>query len=282
MRQETLQEKLYHDMLPKEFRKSAMVTFGYQDNLRIIQKHLETFYGWRANWSQCIDLYFQSKEYQNFCHTVKRCDDIPIITSDSLYSMIKQDEDYQEKIKEFLQLNQTIKGLSDFSSLDIIYRAAEMLGISPNQDSAGLFSWIISREGLSYKEKQEIHHRISDDIRVFTVLIDLFATLLVPGMQLTFPHIGTAMTQQKTKYFYRGENSFYGFSKPGIFRFSSRRTSVQKIIDKLILDEACFFLDKFDAVQKWSPSSVNYHALAQHYGIYGNQRLLHLDLFYEP
>lgn len=42
---------------------------------------------------------------------------------------------------------------------------------------------------------------------------------------------------------------------------------MQKLVDLLILDEACFFLDQFDAVQKWSPSCVNYHALAQHYGI---------------
>ncbi len=42
---------------------------------------------------------------------------------------------------------------------------------------------------------------------------------------------------------------------------------MQKLADLLILDEACFFLDQFDAVQKWSPSCVNYHALAQHYGI---------------
>lgn len=35
----------------------------------------------------------------------------------------------------------------------------------------------------------------------------------------------------------------------------------------MILDEACFFLDNFDAIKYWSPSAVNYLALAQHYGI---------------
>ena len=56
MRQETFQEKSYHDMLPSDLKSTAHVTFGYQDYLRIIQEHLQTFYGHRADWSQCVDM----------------------------------------------------------------------------------------------------------------------------------------------------------------------------------------------------------------------------------
>ena len=66
MRQETFQEKLYHNMLPPDIESNAHVTFGYQDNLRIIQKHLQTFYDHRADWSQCVDAYFRSAVYQDF------------------------------------------------------------------------------------------------------------------------------------------------------------------------------------------------------------------------
>ena len=267
MRQETFQEKSYHDMLPSDLKSTAHVTFGYQDYLRIIQKHLQTFYGNRADWSQCVDMYFRSPVYQDFCHNAKQCEDIPIITAEQLYKMIQENEDYQTNIENFLQLNQIIKDSGAYANANDIYRAAAMLGILPDQETPGLFSWLIQREGLSDKEKQEIRDKISGNIRLFALIIDLLSTLFVPGMQLTFPYVGTVMTQQKRRHFYRGENSFYGSSKPGMFRSDNRISSIQKLVDLLILDEACFFLDQFDAVQKWSPSCVNYHALAQHYGI---------------
>lgn len=267
MRQETFQEKSYHDILPPALESNAHVTFGYQDYLRIIQNHLQTFYGHRANWSHCVDAYFSSAAYQCFCHSAKRCEDMPVITVEQLYTMIQEDEDYRTNIKSFLQLNQKIKDAGTCANANDIYQAAEMLGISPGQEAPGLFYWLILRDGLSGEETQAIRDKISGNIGLFALIIDLFSTLFVPGMQLTFPHIGTAMTQQRSRYFYRGENSFYGSSKPGIFRSANRISPMKKLADLLILNEACFFLDQFEAVQKWNPSSVNYHALAQHYGI---------------
>lgn len=49
MRRETLQEKLFHDMLPPPFAAISKVTFSYQNALRIVQNHLKTFYGDRVD-----------------------------------------------------------------------------------------------------------------------------------------------------------------------------------------------------------------------------------------
>ena len=54
----------------------------------------KTFYGHRADWSQCVDMYFHSPVYQDFCHNAKQCEDIPIITAEQLYKMIQENEDY--------------------------------------------------------------------------------------------------------------------------------------------------------------------------------------------
>lgn len=267
MHRETRQEKAFHDRLPPEFKTSAQVTFGYQHSSRIIQEHLQTFFDKRADWTQCINAYFQSDKYQRYCHKPQKCEDIPIITPDQLYTMIQEDEDYQADIANFLQLNQTIIAADTGANVDDLSRAAMMLGISPDQETTGLFEWIISRKGLSDEERKDIRHKISSNIQLFSMVISLFSTLFVPGMQLTFPHIGTAMTQQKSRYFYRGENAYYGSSKPSIYRLTDQISPLQKLINQLILDEACFFLDQFDAIQKWQPSTINYLALAQHYGI---------------
>ena len=54
MRPETAQEKEFHNLLPPDLRERSHVTFGYQENLRIIQSHLQKFYGQRADWLQCV------------------------------------------------------------------------------------------------------------------------------------------------------------------------------------------------------------------------------------
>ena len=119
MHQETFQEKSYHDMLPSDLKSTAHVTFGYQDYLRIIQEHLQTFYGHRADWSQCVDMYFHSPVYQDFCHNAKQCEDIPIITAEQLYKMIQENEDYQTNIENFLQLNQIIKDSGAYANANL-------------------------------------------------------------------------------------------------------------------------------------------------------------------
>ncbi|HHW94653.1 MAG TPA: hypothetical protein GX736_01835 [Mogibacterium sp.] len=247
MRKETFQEKLFHDMLPLGFRDNVHVTFGYQDNLRIIREHLQTFYGCRVDWIQCIDAYFNSNVYNHLCHNAKHCEDIPIITAEELHIMIQEDENYQSDIESFLQLNQMIKDAGTSVNAEDVFRAAEMLGISlgisSNQETLGLFRWLISHESLSDVEKQDIRGKIFDNIDLFVLIIDMFLTLLVPGMQLTFPIIGTAMTQGKSQFFYRGENTFYGSSKPGIYRLVSKVSPMKKLTNLFILNEACHFLD---------------------------------------
>lgn len=197
MRQETPQEKAYHDMLSPDLGANAHVSFGHQENLRIIQTHLQTFYGQRADWSQCLKAYFQSRSHQaSFCNS-KCCEDIPDISVEQLYAMIQEGERYQDDVERFLRLNQQIKDAGTCANIGDIYQAAAILGILPDQKTSGLFSYVVSLDGISSEEIRNIKKNISENIELFVLIIDLFSTLFVPGIQLTFPHIGTAMTQQR-------------------------------------------------------------------------------------
>lgn len=267
MRRETLQEKIHHDMLPPKLAAIAQVSLSYQDILRAVQENLRSFYGDRADWEKGIESYFHSAEYQDNCHYVKTCEDIPIVTTEQLRRMIQEDERYQVRVKEFLNFQQTIKGDRQSVALDDLYHAAELLGINPKQKSIGLYNWIISRNGMSTEEGNTIREKISNNKAPFYIVVEMLSTLFMPGMQLTFPHIGTAMTQPRSKYYYRGESAYYGESKPGIYRCFNSSSPIQRLVDYLALDEAFSFLDKFDAVMYWGASSINYGGLAQHYGI---------------
>ena len=267
MRRETVQEKSFHDMLPPLFAAIAQVSFSYQDMLRVAQENLKTFYGDRADWEKCIESYFHSAEYHGNCHYVSTCEDIPIVTTGQLHRMIQEDEQYQARVNEFLDFQQVIAADRQSVALDDLYHAAGLLGIHPEQKSKGLYNWIVSRDGMSSEEEITIKDKVSNNKASLSIFIESLSTLFMPGMQLTFPHIGTAMTQPRSKYYYRGESAYYGESKPGIYRYASNISPIQEIVDQFALDEACFFLDKFDAVRHWDVSGVNYYGLAQHYGI---------------
>lgn len=267
MRRETLQEKMHHDMLPPKLAAITQVSLSYQETLRIAQDHLQTIYGDRADWKKCIERYFHSAEYRDNCHYVNTCTDIPIVTTEQLRSMIQEDEQYQIRAKEFLNFHQTIEADRQSAALDDLYHAAELLGIHPEQKSMGLYNWIISRDGMSNEEVNTIKEKISNNKVLFCVVAEMLSTLFMPGIQLTFPIIGTAMTQPKSRYYYRGESAYYGESKPGIYRHLNSSSPIQQFVNKLALNEACSFLDNFDAVRHWSASCINYIALAQHYGI---------------
>lgn len=264
---ETSLEKKFHDLLSRSTDAKFRVTFGYQQSLHVIQNHLQTFYGKRADWKQCLSSYFHSDTYKGFCHDASCCEEIPILSNDELYQMVQDDQDFQANINRFLQLNQKIKDAGEHPDSSDIYQAAEILGILPEQKTPGLYSWLILRDHFSEEEKEAAWQKIAGDLRLMALIVDLFSTLFMPGMQLTFPPVGTAMTQQKNRFFYRGENAFYASSRPGLFRLYEKRSAGQRTADQLLLNEACFFLDQFDAVKRWGVSNVNYLALAQHYGV---------------
>lgn len=266
---ETIHEMNFHDMLSSYVGENVHVTLGYQDYLRIIQDHLQSLYGERANWKKCVEQYFSSAEYQKHCHMVGHYEEIPILTREQIEKMIQEDEEYHRLTEEFLHLTTDIRNKHPSLECDSLFRAAEMIGILPEQKRDGLYRWIISREGLSNTQEQKITENLRQSLTTLFLTEDVLSTLFVPGLQLSFPNVGTAMTQQKGKYYYRGENAYYGSSKPGFFRQRKSETfpGAAMLADYLILNEACFFLEQFDAVKHWGPSAPNYLALAQHYGI---------------
>lgn len=87
----TIKEKILQE-LPANIRKNANVTMSYQTYLQLINSHLKTIYGEYADWTKCIDYYFNSQEYKTNCHQVEKCEDIPIIDRDSLNKMLNEEE----------------------------------------------------------------------------------------------------------------------------------------------------------------------------------------------
>lgn len=252
----TIKEEMLQS-LPESIMKKATVTMSYQTYLKGVNDHLKTIYGEYANWSKCIDKYFASNQYSENCHYAQKCDDIPLLKQDDIEKMLREEAHYTEKVEELLTK-------TEFS------KRANLLGIIPDISTDSLYEWLIDKSYLKSLEYSSIKKKYEDNPNLIYIIEDALSTLFTPGFILEFPLVGGVMTQQKGKYYFRGENAFYGSSRSSFFRLKrDERTSetVQHLIDVLRLYECWNFLDKFDAVKHWGNSSINYIALAQHYGL---------------
>lgn len=264
---ETAQEQAYHKLLSSDQKDKIYVTYQYKVYVQLIQRNLEHFYKNRVDWNQCIQQYFHSSEYQKQCHLPKSCEEIPLITTDDIRQMIAEDEQFHARRDAVLTLSQKIFESTPHENLQELYHAASLLGIFPSQSNDSLYHWLVLRDGMTAEEQEFIETSMRSDPGRLADILRLFHSVLMPGAMLTFPLIGTTLTQTKSQYFYRGENAYYGSSKPSIYRFGNENDPIIRKTRWLTISEAGFFLNQFDAVKHWSVSGVNYLALAQHYGV---------------
>lgn len=267
---ETPQSKAFRETLPEDLRNIAQVSFSYQKLLQITNSHLKTIYGKRADLTKCLDAYFASSEYRENCHFVKRCPDLPLIGKDDIEDMLYEEEKYSAQVNMLLRCHQEISSASlHVNKYNYIYQVASILGVLPDQNNDSLYRWIIQKDGITQQEQKQLYQRIRENGNIFSLITDVLTKMFTPGYLLEFPHVGCVMTQQKGKYYYRGENAFYRSSKASLYRAARdyrRPAAFNRLVDLLRLYECCNFLDQFDAVKYWHYSSINYMALAQHYG----------------
>ena len=254
----TIKEEILQG-LPASVRNNANVTMSYQTYLQLIKKKKKTIYGEYADWTKCIEHYLESQEYKMNCHYVKRCEDIPIIDRNGLNRMLNEETKYLSKIRQLL-------GKGKECSVN----KANILGIQPKVDTEGMFKWIINKAYVKTNQYEQIKKKFEENLNLVYMITDIMSSLFVNGFVLEFPPVGGVMTQQKGQYYYRGENAFYGSSKPSLYRKKKDDRLpkyLQEFITVLRRDECWNFLDNFDAVKHWNASSINYLALSQHYGL---------------
>lgn len=264
------QERKIWCSLPEEIRKHTQVTNDYQHRLGIVQKHLKTLYGERADWKKCLDRYYTDAQYNDECHKIDDLRTVPELSADDIKAMIQQEEHDTELIDELKSLIQLVSHVGNkVPSTPEIYRAAEILGILPNSAN-GLNKWMVNFDDLSKEEIEAFNLKTRNSSGLMSIAIGALADYYVDGFVVSYPSEGTVLTQGKRRYYYRGENAYYASSKASIARSIDEK--LPEHISQMLLDlrfnEGCLFLDNFDAVIRWPVTdSVNYPALAQHYGL---------------
>lgn len=248
--------------LPKELQDVAEVSFSYQLSWKIVSGHLKTLYGKYADPQYCLDAYYSSSEYRGNKQIIRRCPDIPLITMDNIQAMLDEEAQYTRTVRKLLSI------FEEKDSDKRTNKLAELLGLFPNKDPNALFRYLIAKDNIPEKDVPLIIDRINANRNLLWVITDMLSKTFISGYLLQFPAAGDVMTQQKSRYYYRGEHAYFRTSKASKYRQSDtdKPESIQAFIDRLRLYQCWETLDCLDAVLHWGFSAPNYMALAQHYG----------------
>lgn len=264
---ETWHEHYLRLLLPDELRKTCSVSLSIQRFLGMVEAHLLTIYGERADWKKNLEKFYHSEMFCSQYRIVENVDSIPELSIDDIKAWIAVEERFSSTILRLIDLLPAIE--NEIPSGDAIQEAGSLLGLlGPNPDA--IYHWIVDWDGVSEKDIKSIEERILAHSAEFRIIISTLIKLCINGKLLTYPVLETVMTQQKTRYFYRGENAYYGSCKPSAFRWADKSKPewlVQRV-NALRRNEGCEFLDNFIATFAWPYSSTNHYALCQHYGLY--------------
>ena len=225
----TQQEKAFWNLLPEELQQISTVTMSYQNSWAMINKHLRTIYGDRADWKKGISAYQKR-------HIVRKCEDMSLVTTDEIRNMLAEDEKDRVTSAKLVEMLPLISSKDREAAGKATLEAAKLLGILPDSRE-GLFTWIVNKEGMTEKEQLDLEQKIRQEMALLNIIVKAMIDSYVPGIQLTYPIIGTVMTQPKTRYYYRGENAFYGQSRPSAYRNMDPKLpfQVQEIVNLMTL-----------------------------------------------
>lgn len=274
-------EKNYHRIISKDIDGMGIpcmgVTCDYRYRLQHINNYLRKIYGDElANWNVSIGKYLSlMKQDPTYC-SVNAVDDIPLITDDIIFQIINYDA-LTERLA--LEAKACVEKWKNDNDIIALINACDIFGIFPRlqEDPARpqlnhfLVDWPISLEKLI-----DLQKKVLSDPQKVTVLgmaADLLSMAYNDQYYATFPFVGTMLTQPKKISYYRGENAYYGSSRPSLYRSEFIRSlplDVQQAVRKMKYDECGIrIFDKLKATVDWTNqiSDCNYLAFMQHHGL---------------
>lgn len=264
----TVHERYVSDLLKQSDIPVLGATYSYKKQLEIVQSHLRTMYGNMADWNYNLELYLNSEERQYATIFAERVSDTLEIPIQALEMAIKCEDDNN------LLLNTVYEEFDNWNrthNINSLCKSAEILGVLPLVDDGKRVNEYYVIYPVDVNDRKLLReHILKEYLNILIIVVQLLVTMYKDGNLLSYPFVGTMITQARGRMFWRGENAYYGSSKPSILRTNNGiPPKIAEIITKLKYDECGFFLDRIDAVRNWNCryGNVNYMALMQHYGL---------------
>ena len=230
-------------------------------------------YGERGRYENSLRRYMQSDEWIASCRDVKSIDQVPALTMDVIKQQIQWEAKMREKalaLQSFVQNHSGALKEDDFCML-----AAEMgLAPSPCPWVETLFPHVVDLWVSSEEEGQDIQKRVEDRKGQIAMIGNLMMDYLSDRQVVTYRQPGTNesrtfLSQGYVRNFFRGENAFYGQSRPSLYRGISanpQKAFLQRLTGLLKMSEFSLWINQLRCAHD-SGVDPFHGAIAQHYGI---------------
>lgn len=260
----------FYKSLPEDLRElQPNLSIDYYKYLSYIHDYIAKIYGSeKSNWEMILKNYHSNSPSNKRINSI---DDIPELSIEQIEKMLSEQDKTCNEMNNCITLyNSSAKKSNEKELKEVILEVADILGVSPTSKN-GFFEHLFDRQYSSKQEYEKIYCNYMANLTTVYLFENLLCQLLTNHFVFTFPYIGSTITQQRNKYFYRGENAYFGSSRPGIYRQPTTMSPQDtELITKLKYNEAGLFLDNFDAIRLWNKCDINYMALWQHYGLKTN------------
>lgn len=249
------------EQFSSDFGSNIDVNLDYHSYVGIIQSHLKSLFGERADWNHNLKRYYSSSEYKAQCHIARNIDVIPEMSFDEIRTQLEAEEKYNRLVDRVMELYESVITSNDCSHDEYITAIKEVeniIGLNPFYKGPTICHWMIDFDDFTESDVTRYKEALSKGA-LSTIIAKILCNEYIPGMQMDYPGAGITMLQRKSKCFYRGENAYYGKSQPSAYRHTDRKLNdtLQQNVDDLRCYEAAWMFLELDAVKHWGYSTPN-------------------------
>lgn len=245
--------------------------FSFSDCLEIVFRHLKAVYGERGDLDYNLERYWNSEMFHSACRVPKSLNDIPEATIDDLHALCDRENTFKLRSESLIeQFDKFCREGKD--TTEVLLELGGYFGICPgNVDwSETMFPHFVDLFVSSDEEGAALNRAVE----VNTNLIAMSSRLLINLLRKNhlYEHEGReVLSYGYARNFFRGENAYYGSSKPVMFRgeivTDESSLHASRLASGLRIAELFIFIESIPFVKTWPKGSIYHAAIAQHYGL---------------
>lgn len=235
-----------------------------------LQTYTDILYNERGSFSHNLKRYKNSEEFQNSCRDARNIEVIPELTNELLFKQIDREVHFRllsQDVKKHYDDKLNKNNLSD----EDCYEIAGIMGLCPGRRDwhETLFPHLVDLFVSSEVEALEIHNSVEQNPKIVNVMVSNMMNGIREGQIINYKN-RKMLSQGYARNYFRGENAYYGSSRPSQYRSrpsNDKEALIHDITGKIKTIEFGFWLQQIDFIKKWPYGDVFHAALAQHYGI---------------
>lgn len=235
-----------------------------------LEAYTKKTYGERGTFQHNIMRYLNSEEFFSTCRVPQCVDDIPEVSFEDIRRQIDREQYFQDLSNDVAKVYSDLVKEKRITK-DDEYAYAGILGLCPGQCDwhETLFPHLVDLFVTSEEEGNRIIERTEKQ----SDLISLMVSTITDGIrncQIINVDGREIYSQGYARNYFRGENAYYGESRPSLFRnmpLDPKEKTIHLVVGNLRMVDFALWLNKLSFVSNWAYGTVAHGAIAQHYGI---------------